>query len=133
MAGGIMEKKKVLVVDDEENICIFLKDILARAGFEVYTALSGPQAMDIFKEHQPHACLIDVHMPFSEYDGIEVLRRIKELDKKTNCVMITRIDDDEKITQAAALGAQEYLIKPVRLEKLKELVESLKTGIFSKN
>ncbi|MEI8349200.1 MAG: response regulator [Candidatus Omnitrophota bacterium] len=127
-----MEKRRILVVDDEEDICIFLKDILARVGFEVYTALSGQQAMEIFKKYKPHACIIDVHMPFSEYDGIEVLRRIKELDKKTNCVMITRIDDDEKITEAASLGAQEYLIKPVRLEKLKELAESLKADTPSK-
>lgn len=121
-----MERKKVLIVDDEENICIFLKDIFERGGFEVYTAASGQEAIKIFQKEHPPICIIDIHMPFSEFDGIEVLRRVKAIDKKTICAMVTRIDDPDKITEAAQAGAEEYLVKPVRIEKLKELIEKLK-------
>lgn len=121
-----MENKKVLIVDDEENICIFFKDIFERSGFTVYTAISGQDAMAIFKENKPQICIIDIHMPFSEFDGIEVLRRVKAIDKTTFCAMITRIDDPDKIAEAASLGAEQYLVKPTRIEKIKELVEKLK-------
>jgi DNA-binding response OmpR family regulator len=121
-----MERKKVLIVDDEENICIFLKDIFERNGFEAYTATSGQDAVAIFNKDRPHVCIIDIHMPFSEFDGIETLRRVKAIDKKTFCAMVTRIDDPDKIAAAAEAGADEYLVKPVRMEKLKELIEKLK-------
>ncbi len=123
-----MEKKTVLIVDDEENICLLFKDIFEREGFTVHTAASGPEAVELFKKFKPQACIIDVHMPFSEFDGIEVLRRIKEIDKKTICTMVTRVDDTEVMNNAAYLGAEEYLVKPVRLEMLQKLVERLKTA-----
>jgi len=125
-----MDKKTVLIVDDEENICLLFKDIFERESFMVYTAASGQEAMELFNKFKPQACIIDVHMPFSEFDGIEVLKRIKEIDKKTICTMVTRIDDVEVMNKAADLGAEEYLIKPVRLEMLQKLVERLKTAEY---
>lgn len=127
-----MEKKTVLIVDDEENICLLFKDIFEREGFIVYTAASGQEAMELFKKFKPQACIIDVHMPFSDFDGIEVLRRVKEVDKKTICTMVTRVDDAEVMSNAAYLGAEEYLIKPVRLEMLQKLVERLKTADYGR-
>jgi DNA-binding NtrC family response regulator len=122
-----MDKKTVLIVDDEENIRLLFQDIFEREGFTVYAAASGQEAMELFQKFKPQACIIDVHMPFSEFDGIEVLKRIKDLEKKTICTMVTRIDDAEIMNKAAYLGAEEYLIKPVRLEMLQKLVERLKT------
>lgn len=122
-----MERKVVLIVDDEENICTLLKDVFERSGFTVYTALSGQDALALFKKHKPPVCIIDIHMPFSDFDGIELLTKIKEIDKKTICAMVTRIDDNESVDKAVRLGAEEYLIKPVRIEMLKQLVERLKT------
>lgn len=122
-----MERNSVLIVDDEENICILLKDVFERSGYQVYTAMSGQDALELFKKHKPNACIIDIHMPFSEFDGIELLKKVKAIDKNTACIMITRIDDPDKINEAASLGANEYLVKPVRMEKLKELADQLKT------
>jgi len=121
-----MEEKKVLVVDDEENITIAISDLFELANFKVFKALTGEDALKIFEKERPHIAIIDVHMPFSEFDGIELLRRIKNIDKTTTCVMITRIDDKEKIDEAKRLGAEEYLIKPISLEETKALIERLK-------
>jgi DNA-binding response OmpR family regulator len=66
-------------------------------------------------------------MPFSEFDGLEELKRVKAIDKSTICAMVTRIDESDAIAKAAELGAEEYLVKPVRIEKLKELAERIKT------
>ena len=121
-----MAKKKILVVDDEEDICIFIKDILEREGFKVFIALGGTEAMEIFNKEKPQICLIDIHMPYSEFDGLEVLKRVKELNKKTLCVMATRIDQSDKMNKAAYLGAEQYLIKPLSIEKIKDLIERLK-------
>ena len=92
----------------------------------MFTALSGQEAMSVYEQHKPHVCLIDIHMPYSEFDGIEVLRRIKAIDKSTICVMVTRIDNAERIAEAAALGAEQYLIKPVSIRKIEEFMERLK-------
>jgi YesN/AraC family two-component response regulator len=89
--------------------------------------MSGQDALELFKKYKPHACLIDIHMPFSEFDGLEVLKRVKAIDKSTICAMVTRIDESDAIAKAAELGAEEYLVKPVRIEKLKELAERIKT------
>ena len=121
-----MAKKRVLVIDDEEDICIFIKDILEREGFKVFTALGGAEAMDIFNKEKPQICLIDIHMPYSEFDGLEILKRVKGLNKKTLCVMATRIDDNDKMNKAAFLGAEQYLIKPLSMEKIKDLIKRLK-------
>lgn len=65
-------------------------------------------------------------MPFSEFDGIELLRRIKNITPETLCIMITRIDDKESIQQSFKLGVQEYLVKPLSLEEMTKLIERLK-------
>ena len=65
-------------------------------------------------------------MPYSEFDGLEILKRVKGLNKKTLCVMATRIDDNDKMNKAAFLGAEQYLIKPLSMEKIKDLIERLK-------
>lgn len=121
-----MEKKKILIVDDEEDICIFMKDIMEREGFTVFTALNGTEAMDVFDKENPDICIIDVHMPYSEFNGIEVLKRVKAKEKKTLCVIVTRIDDHKTMDEASYLGAEQYLIKPLSVEKIKDLIARLK-------
>ncbi|MEI8348517.1 MAG: response regulator [Candidatus Omnitrophota bacterium] len=121
-----MDRKKVLIVDDEENVCLFMKDIFERSGLKAFTALSGEDAMATFSKQKPEVCIIDIHMPFSEFDGMEVLRRVKDINQKTVCVVISRIDDKEKIKKAMLLGTEQYLLKPVSVEEIKDLIEHLR-------
>lgn len=110
-----MEKSriKILVVDDEEDIAHFTTKILKAEGFTAFKTVDGLQAWEVFEKEHPHICLIDVHLGYSKIDGIQLLERIKAADKSVECVMITRITDQETMAKAKELGVQHYLLKPI--------------------
>lgn len=125
-------KIKILVVDDEEDITHFTAKILEYDGFKAFKALDGAQALEIFEKERPPICLIDVHLGYSKIDGMEVLRKIKQMDKNIECIMITRITDKDTIEEAKKLGVKEYLLKPLAseqwLEKVHSAVKTLEGG-----
>lgn len=116
------QQLKLLVVDDEEGIVDFTKKIYSRKGFLTFGATDGMAAVEIFQKERPQINLIDVHMPYSPIDGIETLKRIKEIDKNAICIMVTRITDKDKVDQARALGASAYVLKPLELEELDKVI-----------
>lgn len=126
-------KIKVLVVDDEEDITHFTAKILEYDGFKAFRALDGAQALAIFEKERPQICLIDVHLGHSKIDGMEVLKKIKETDKNTECIMITRITDKDTIAKAKALGVKEYLLKPLASEQWLEKVHAVVNNIQERN
>lgn len=120
-----MENKqplKLLVVDDEAGIVDFTKKIYARKGFITFGATDGVTAVEIFQKERPQINLIDVHMPFSPIDGIETLRRIKEIDKDAICIMVTRITEKDSVERARQYGASAYVLKPLELEELDKVI-----------
>lgn len=121
-----MNQLKLLTVDDEEGIVEFITKIYARKGFLTFSATDGITAVDIFNREHPQIALIDVHMPYSPIDGIETLRRIKEIDKEAICIMLTRITDRDKVEAARKLGALHYITKPLELEDLDKVVMEAK-------
>lgn len=127
----VMEKSgiKILVVDDEEDIAHFTAKILEYDGFKALKAMDGAQALEIFEKERPQICLIDVHLGYSKIDGMEVLRKIKETDKNTECIMITRITDKNTIAEAKKLGVKEYLLKPLASEQWLEKVHTAAKNI----
>jgi DNA-binding response OmpR family regulator len=126
-----MEKSgiKILVVDDEEDIAHFTAKILEYDGFKAFRALDGARALEIFEKERPQICLIDVHLGYSKIDGMEVLKKIKETDKNSECIMITRITDKDTIAKAKALGVKEYLQKPLATEQWLEKVHAAVNNI----
>lgn len=116
------KKLKLLVVDDEDGIVDFTKKIYARKGFITFGATDGLAAVEIFQKERPEISLIDIHMPFSPIDGIETLRRIKEIDKEAVCIMVTRITEKDKVELARQYGASAYLLKPLELEELDKVI-----------
>ena len=104
---------KVLVIDDEEGLADFMQKILELKGYIAFMETDGPRAVDLFKKERPDITLIDIALGYSEIDGIEVLKRIKELDKDAICLMVTRITEPEAVKQAKKLGAMHYLLKPL--------------------
>ena len=123
-----MENKpplKLLVVDDEEGIVDYTKKIYSRKGFITFGATDGITAVEIFQKERPQVSLIDVHMPFSPIDGIETLRRIKEIEKDAICIMVTRITEKETVEQARRYGASAYVLKPLELEELDKVISEV--------
>lgn len=123
---------KLLIVDDEEGIVDFTKKIYARKGFITFGATDGIKAVEIFQKERPQINLIDVHMPFSPIDGIETLRRIKEIDKAAVCIMVTRITENEKVEAARKAGANAYILKPLELEELDKVIQETKEKFLSR-
>ena len=113
--------KKLLVVDDETEICDFLKAFFEERSFEVRTATSGEAAIRAVGEIRPQLVLLDIHMP--GMDGIDVLRQIKEKCPKTKVIMVTAIETREKIEEAMRWGADNYITKPLSLEYLEKDVQ----------
>lgn len=126
-----MSQLKLLIVDDEPAIVDFTQKIYTKKGFITFGATDGIEAVDIFQKEKPQICLIDVHMPFSPIDGIETLKRIKEIDANALCIMVTRITENYAVEKCRELGAFAYLLKPLGIDELdkviSEAVEKLKS------
>ena len=119
---------RILIVDDEQDLLDELSEVLAENGYEVDTALNGPEALKKIEAFQPHIMLLDIAMP--GMDGLETLRRAKEVDPDLGVVMATAIDEEPMAQRATRLGAFAYITKPIDLEHLirsvlARLIESL--------
>jgi DNA-binding NtrC family response regulator len=116
-----MENIKLLVVDDEEGVCDFVKSFFEDQGLKVSTALSGKEALEVFAKERPQIIILDILM--KGMDGIEVLSKIKQIDKSNDVFMVTRVTDDPAmVKQSEKLGAAGYITKPLTLENLAKVV-----------
>jgi len=112
--------ERILVVDDEVEVCNTLKKFLTSKGYEVYTALDGETAVSKTKEVRPHIVLLDIIMP--GMNGIDTLKEIKKVDPAVGVIMVTAVVDEELAKRALELGAYEYITKPLDLNYLKTVV-----------
>ncbi|HET8668428.1 MAG TPA: sigma-54 dependent transcriptional regulator, partial [Terriglobales bacterium] len=106
----------VLVVDDEDAIVSSLSSILQDEGYEVSVAKSGIEALKIYTTDPPDLMLLDIWMP--EMDGLETLRRIKELVPTAQVMMMSGHGSIETAVKAIKLGAYDYIEKPLSLENV---------------
>jgi two-component system nitrogen regulation response regulator NtrX len=111
-----MPNETLLIVDDEEPIRKSLKGVLADEGYEVVTAASGREALDLLPETQPALALLDIAMP--EMDGIETLRRFKEARPEMQVIMITGHGTIDHAVRSVKMGAYDFLAKPLSLERV---------------
>jgi len=111
---------KLLVVDDEQDICDFVKNFFTLRGYEVFTALNGEEAFKIIEIEDPLIVLQDIRLP--GIDGIETLKGIKEKRPNNRVIMVTCVDDINRMEQAKKLGADGYITKPLVLDDLVKAV-----------
>lgn len=107
---------RIMIVDDEESIRGIFSAFLTRLGHEVAEAESGPLALAQLELFRPQMVLLDVRMP--GMDGIEVLKKIKDLHPEMPVIMVTAVMDDATGKAAVESGATDYLTKPLSLEQL---------------
>lgn len=108
---------KILIVDDEKNICLSLTQILQDEGYEVESASNGKSGLALFEESDPDAVLLDVKMP--DMNGIDVLSKIKKLQPAVPVVMISGNSSISDAVKAIKQGAFDFLEKPLSLPKVK--------------
>jgi two-component system OmpR family response regulator len=109
-------RPKLLVVDDEPDIVELLSAGLRYAGFEVDTAGGGRQAVERARAFRPDAVLLDVMMP--DLDGFDVVRKLRGEGNRTPVLFLTARDAVADRVEGLTLGADDYVIKPFRLDEV---------------
>lgn len=113
--------RKLLVVDDEQDICEFVQNFFQERGFQVFTALNGEEALSITKRENPELVLLDIKM--QGMDGIAILKHLKEINRDLKVIMVTALEDQDKMNEAGRLGACDYITKPLVLDHLEQAVD----------
>ncbi len=108
--------KKVLIIDDEPEICKMVVDFLNDAGYSASCAFNGPGGLDKIEKEQPSLVLLDIGMP--GMDGVEVMREIHQKYPSLPVIILTGHKDVETVKKMIQYGACEYLTKPINLETL---------------
>ncbi|WP_026695974.1 response regulator [Peribacillus kribbensis] len=112
--------RRVLIVDDQFGIRILLNEVLQREGYETFQAANGPQALDIVKKHPPDLVLLDMKIP--GMDGIEILKRMKQIDKDIKIIIMTAYGELDMIQEARDLGALTHFAKPFDIDDIRKAV-----------
>ena len=107
---------RVLVVDDEANIAELISMALRYEGFEVRAAHTGTKAVSAAKEFRPDAVVLDIMLP--DFDGLEVLRRMRATEPDVPVVFLTARDAVEDRVAGLTAGGDDYVTKPFSLEEL---------------
>lgn len=117
---NLNEMTHVLVVDDETAIRYSVSKTLQRVGYQVQEAASGEDALDLMKRSTFDVVLTDIRMP--GLDGVELVRRIKDIDADTIVVLMTAYPSLGTAVEALRLGAHDYLIKPSSSQDIRQCV-----------
>ncbi|QFS49342.1 response regulator [Nostoc sphaeroides] len=124
-ADALESQSLVLIVDDEPFIRLILRQFLDREGYQIAEAKNGIEAIKVFKELHPDIVLLDALMP--EMDGFECCTQLRSLDssKYTPVLMVTGLEDQKSVDRAFAVGAIDYVTKPIHWAVLRQRVKRL--------
>ena len=119
------ESKQILVVDDEENIRTALSININRWGYNVVTAESGEEALNLIKNNPFDIVLTDLRL--KGLNGIDLLKEIRESFPDTGTLIFTAYGEVDSYIEAMNLGAIDFFNKPINLEKLKKAINNFLT------
>jgi len=119
--------EKILIIDDEKDILKLLSMSLRTDGYEVITASSGEEGIELFKKKNPDIILTDIKMP--GITGFEVLKDIKEINPQAEVIIITGHGDIDSAIEALHYGASDLINKPVKNEALTVAIKRAKKNI----
>ena len=112
----------ILVVDDTESVCTVMRKIFENEGHVVITATSGEEGLDQLKEIKFDHIFLDVFMP--EMNGVETLRRIRQIDPSVSVTLITGHPDSEMVQQALIYGVNRVIAKPFGTRDVLAIVQN---------
>lgn len=114
------EKQRILIVDDNEEFCRSVADIMEIEGYEAMSACSGYKALELMKQNSFNLVLMDIKMPVM--DGVATFKKIKELAPDTPVIMVTAFAVEDLIREALREGAFGSLRKPLDFDELLGLI-----------
>jgi len=113
----------LLYIDDDEPLRVLAKDQLEEAGYTVTLADDGDTGLDLLSKKRYDVIILDVRMP--RMNGIEVLKRLKEMKCPSRIVMLTAVDDITIAIEACKNGANDYITKPFDLHSLISCIDKV--------
>ncbi len=114
-------KLRILVVDDDEDICLYLKEFLTREGYSVVTATKPLDALPEVVDGKCQLALIDVRMP--QMNGVEFLRKIRSINPELCVILMTAYPSVEGAVDSMKADAFDYLLKPFELDQLRQVIK----------
>ena len=120
---------RIIVADDDLDICELLDMKLRQSNYEVYTALDGLQALEVIRSVRPHLVILDIMMPLMS--GMDVLREMRSDPAIADIpvILMTAKRQEKDVDSGFALGVVDYIIKPFNLKDLVVQVESVISGV----
>ena len=115
---------KILIVDDAAFMRMMIKDILTKNGYEIAAeAENGQKAVEKYQETNPDLVLMDITMP--EMDGIQALKKIKEVDAGAKVIMCSAMGQQAMVIEAIQSGAKDFIVKPFQADRVLEAVKKV--------
>lgn len=124
------KKYTLLYADDEKNVrenyLLFMENYFKK----IYTAKDGQEAYDMYEDHKPDVVILDIEMP--KLSGLEVAKKIREVDADTKIIILTAYSDKERLLEAIKLNLVDYLVKPIDRGSLKKVLNESFASIEKK-
>ena len=115
---------KVMICDDAAFMRMMIKDILTKNGYEIAAeAENRAIAVEKYPEAKPDLVLMDITMP--DMDGIQALKKIKEIDANANVIMCSAMRQQAMVIEAIQSGAKDFIVKPFQAERVLEAVKKV--------
>jgi CheY-like chemotaxis protein len=115
-----VKKPKILVVDDNTKILYAFQSFLEKEGYISIPVSEGSNVLNIITREKPTMVFLDISMP--DQDGLEILRKIKKVEPSLPVIIVSGHISDENRERALALGAFDFLEKPLSLAKIREIL-----------
>jgi two-component system nitrogen regulation response regulator GlnG len=110
----------ILVIDDDRTVLRLVEKTFEDTDIIVHTAATAEDGLNSLQRHAPDVLLLDIMLP--EMNGLEMARKVREIDAKLPIIFVTASDDSDDAIEAMKLGAYDYLLKPLDKEKVRELI-----------
>ena len=116
--------KNILICDDAAFMRMMIKDILTKNGYNVAgEAENGAKAVEKYAELKPDLVLMDITMP--DMDGIQALKKIKEIDANANVIMCSAMGQQAMVIESIQSGAKDFIVKPFQADRVIEAVQKV--------
>ena len=116
-----LKNSEILFVDDEKELLVSVEEYLSRMGYNITVVDSGLKALELTKKNRIDVLITDLKMP--EVNGLDLLKAVKEHQPETEVIILTGYGSIETAVEALKLGSYDYLQKPIKLGRLKSLID----------
>jgi len=123
----VLKTKTILIAEDDESVLETISSILKLLTARVLLAKNGHEALSLYEQHKPDIIISDINMPI--VNGLEFIKKIREMDNKIPVVVITAHTDTNYLLEAVKLMLTDYVIKPIELEELLVVLEKCCTHL----